>query len=122
VSSDQELVVSNLVVHRDAVLSRTQTTKAGGTRYFDDVWVDEEHQVTVVFSDADGSSIGSRGFTELLVIVEGEGSYEIEDKKIRFGPGDLIVWPADMAAVFTPDDRVRLFCIAYPFIRTDAAS
>jgi uncharacterized cupin superfamily protein len=111
--------MSKLVVHRDTELTTHATTSGGGTAHYDDIYIDAEHEVTAVLWDADGAADGSRGFTELVVIVEGTGTYAIDGTEHRFGPGDFLVWPADVEATLTPDSRVRLLAVAYPFVRSE---
>jgi mannose-6-phosphate isomerase-like protein (cupin superfamily) len=106
-------------VPRDTPLERSARASDGRAARFEDVWVDETRSVTAVLWETDGVVEGSRGFTELIVVVEGSGRFAIGGREFRFAAGDLLIWPADTEAALAPDGRLRIVCVAYPFVRRE---
>src|SRR5689334_14231284 len=69
-----------------------------------DVWADEQNKVTALIFDYEGVIHQTAEWTELVVIVEGEGEFELEGKKTPLRPGDFVIWPEGMAGVMTAYD------------------
>lgn len=83
-----------------------------------DVWVDEPAKVTALIWDYEGVIEQTAPWTELVVIVAGNGKFEIDGKTYELSPGDFVVWPEGMHGVMTTSGWLKTICVAYPFIRS----
>jgi hypothetical protein len=89
-----------------------------GSADYLDVWIDKAHNVTALIFDYEGVIHQTAEWTELVVIVDGEGEFELNGTKTPLRPGDFVIWPEGMAGVMTAFGRLRTICVAYPFVRS----
>lgn len=90
-----------------------------GVADFLDVWIDKKANVTGLIWDYDGVIHQTAPWTELVVIIEGEGDFDIDGKTYALKAGDFVVWPEGLHGVMTTRGRLRTICIAYPFVRSE---
>jgi quercetin dioxygenase-like cupin family protein len=81
--------------------------------------------VSLIFDHSEpgqGPRLHRHPYDETWVVLEGDLTFQLHDDRLRVGPGDIVIAPAEAPHKFTNDGRARanLLCIhASPTFRTE---